>query len=315
MIHFNNAYIKYIAHLEQINDAALAEPERMIREVEASYTENLQNIARHIVEHHRSAHIVMLAGPSSSGKTTTAHLLREHLQNFGVPAEIISLDDFYLSSDKTPLLPDGTKDYETVNALDTEAIKDCLKALSEGRSYDVPRFDFTLGRALEEKVPLCLGKNGITIVEGIHALNPMFTAHLEEGSAVKLYVSVKQQIKDANGEVISPMDLRLVRRIVRDMQFRSTPVEKTLAMWPNVVNGEDRYIRPYRMTADYTVNSIHIYESCVLRSRAIPVLRSVAGDSPYYRKARDLEARLMRFEPINAELVPAGSMLREFLGR
>ena len=315
MSSFGSGYLKYIAHLEQINDAALQDPARMIREVEASYTENLQNIARHIVTNHRSAHIVMLAGPSSSGKTTTAHLLQSHLQSFGVPSEIISLDDFYLGSDKTPLLPDGTKDFETVNALDTQAVKECLAALSEGRSYDVPRFDFTLGQPLEEKVPLCLGKDGITIVEGIHGLNPMFTAHLKEDAAVKLYVSVKQQIKDANGEVISPMDLRLVRRTVRDMQFRSTPVEKTLSMWPNVVHGEDRYIRPYRMSADYTVNSIHIYEPCVLRSKAIPVLRSVASDSVHYRKARDLEARLMRFEPIDASLVPEGSMLREFIGR
>ena len=241
-------------------------------------------------------------------------LLREHLREFDVPAEIISLDDFYLGADKVPLLPDGSRDFETVNALDTQAIKECLAALSEGRSYDVPRFDFTKGQPLQEKVPLCLGKNGITIVEGIHGLNPMFTAHLEEGAAVKLYVSVKQQIKDANGEVISPMDLRLVRRIVRDMQFRSTPVERTLSMWPNVVHGEDRYIHPYRMSADYTVNSIHIYEPCVLRGKAIPVLRSVASDSVHYRKARDLEARLMRFEPVDAVHVPQGSMLREFIG-
>lgn len=314
MSSFGSSYLKYIAHLEQINDAALADPARMIEEVEASYTENLQNIARHIVHHHRKAHVLMLAGPSSSGKTTTAHLLRDHLQSFGVPTGIISLDDFYLGAEKTPLLPDGTRDFETVDALDTKAVKDCLAALSRGEAYDVPRFDFTSGQPMEEKVPLCPGKGGITIVEGIHGLNPLFTEHLEEGTAVRLYVSVKQMIKDANGEVFSPMDLRLVRRIVRDMQFRSTPVERTLAMWANVVNGEDRFIRPYRMTADYTVNSIHIYEPCVLRGKAIPVLRSVAADSPYYRKARDLEARLMRFEPVDTALVPRDSMLREFIG-
>lgn len=314
MSSFGSSYLKYISHLEQINDAALRDPARMIAEVEASYTENLQNIARHIVTNHRSAHIVMLAGPSSSGKTTTAHLLRDHLRFFNVHAEIISLDDFYLGSDKAPLLPSGEQDFESVDALDTAAVRDCLTAIARGESYDVPRFDFTRGQPFEEKVPLNLGKDGIVIVEGIHALNPLFTAHLSEESAVRLYVSVKQMIKDANGEVISPMDLRLVRRIVRDMQFRSTPVERTLSMWPNVVAGEDKYIRPYRMTADYTVNSIHVYEPCVLRAMAIPVLRSVAPDNPHYRKARDLEARLMRFEPVDADLVPACSMLREFIG-
>lgn len=314
MSSFGSSYLKYISHLEQINDAALRDPARMIAEVEASYTENLQNIARHIVTNHRSAHIVMLAGPSSSGKTTTAHLLRDHLRFFNVHAEIISLDDFYLGADKAPLLPSGEQDFESVDALDTTAVRECLAAIARGESYDMPRFDFTRGQPAPEKVPLDLGKDGIAIVEGIHALNPLFTAHLSEESAVRLYVSVKQMIKDANGEVISPMDLRLVRRIVRDMQFRSTPVERTLSMWPNVVAGEDKYIRPYRMTADYTVNSIHIYEPCVLRAMAIPVLRSVAPDDPHYRKARDLEARLMRFEPVDADLVPACSMLREFIG-
>ena len=151
-------------------------------------------------------------------------------------------------------------------------------------------------------------------MEGIHALNPIFTKDLPEGSAIKLYVSVKQQIKDANGEVISPMDLRLIRRIARDVQFRNTSAERTLSMWPNVVAGEDKYIRPYRMSADYTVNSIHIYEPCVLRSSVIPLLRRIPEDSPHYRKARDLDARLMRFEPVEPGLVPENSMLREFLG-
>ena len=152
------------------------------------------------------------------------------------------------------------------------------------------------------------------IVEGIHGLNPIFTKELPEESCIKLYVSVKQQIKDANGEVMAPQDLRLVRRIVRDIKFRNTTPEHTLSMWPEVVSGEDKYIRPYRISADYTVNSIHIYEPCVLRTIAIPLLRDIAADSPHYRKARDLESRLMRFEPVSPELVPRNSMLREFLG-
>ena len=125
----------------------------------------------------------------------------------------------------------------------------------------------------------------------------------------------EQGIKDANGTVISPMDLRLVRRIVRDHQFRSTTPERTLSMWPNVVAGENKYIRPYRHTSDVTVNSIHIYEPCVLRNQAIPLLRSIAPDSPWFQRARELEARLMRFEPINSDLVPEDSMLREFIGQ
>ena len=249
-----------------------------------------------------------------SGKTTTAHLLRDYLTAFGANTTIVSLDDFYRGVGKAPQLPGGQFDYESVKALDEEAIKGCLLDIISTGEFSVPTYNFTLGRPEGELRRYKLDPQDMVIVEGIHGLNPQFTRELPEGSCVKLYVSVKQQIKSANGEVISPMDLRLVRRIVRDIQFRDTSPERTLAMWPQVVKGEDRYIRPYRLTADYTVNSIHIYEPCVMRRVAIPLLRAIAEDSPYYKKARDLESRLMRFEPIDESLVPENSMLREFLG-
>lgn len=314
MSNFASGYIKYINHLEQINDGAVKHPERMIEEVEDSYHEHLRNIARNIREHHKKVRVVMLAGPSSSGKTTTAHLLRAYLSESGAAAHIISLDDFYRGRGLAPLLPNGNYDYESVEALDEERIKECLNAMITTGRFSVPKYSFSLGRPETEEQRYEIGPGDVVIVEGIHGLNPVFTRELPTEVCVKLYVSVKQQIKDANGEVISPMDLRLVRRIVRDIQFRSTTAEHTISMWPEVVAGEDKYIRPYRISADYTVNSIHIYEPCVLRTVAIPLLREIAADSPNYRKARDLESRLMRFEPVEAALVPKNSMLREFLG-
>ena len=314
MSNFASGYIKYINHLEQINDAAITNPQRMVDEVEGSYREHLRNIARNITERRTSVRIVMLSGPSSSGKTTTAHLLRDYLEDFGVRAVIISLDDFYLGRDKVPTLPDGTKDFETVNALDVEGIRRCLQNVVGSGEFTVPRYSFQLGRSDGPDREYKLGPGDLAIVEGIHGLNPTFTTGLPEDVCMKLYVSVKQQIKDINGEVINPWDLRLVRRIVRDIQCRNSPAENTLSMWPQVVEGENRYIRPYRISADYTVNSIHIYEPCVLRTVAIPLLRAIAADSLYYKKARDLESRLMRFEPVDPKLVPANSMLREFLG-
>ncbi|WP_322199558.1 uridine kinase family protein [Acutalibacter intestini] len=315
MSNFASGYIKYINHLEQINDAAIASPAKMVEEVEGSYREHLRNIARNITERRTPVRIVMLSGPSSSGKTTTAHLLRDYLGDFGVRAVIISLDDFYLGADRVPRLPDGSADFETVAALDEKRICACLQDIFATGKFSVPQYSFTLGRPEGEDRQYELGPRDVAIVEGIHGLNPIFTRDLPEEACLKLYVSVKQQIKDANGEVISPWDLRLVRRIVRDIQFRNAPAELTLSMWPQVVEGENRYIRPYRMSADYTVNSIHIYEPCVLRTLAIPLLRAIAADSLYYKKARDLESRLMRFEPIPLDLVPDSSMLREFLGK
>ena len=314
MSNFASGYIKYINHLEQINDAALSCPEKMIGEVEESYCEHLQNIARNIAVHRNKVKICMLSGPSSSGKTTTAHLLRQYLGEFGIASYIVSMDNFYLEREKTPKNPDGTRDYESVQALDVEKIEKCLlEIISEG-VIGIPNFSFSQGKAVGQDMVIDIQKHDIVIMEGIHALNPIFTRKLPPEHMIKLYVSVKQQIKDANGEVISPFDLRLVRRIVRDMQFRGTSPERTLSMWDNVVLGENKYIRPYRMGADYTVNSIHIYEPCVLRTIAIPTLRQIAEDSLYYKKARDLDARLMRFEPISPDLVPDNSMLREFIG-
>lgn len=314
MSNFASGYIKYINHLEQINEGAVECPERMIGEVEDSYHEHLRNIARNIEENHRGTRLVMLSGPSSSGKTTTAQLLRKYLREMGAGAHIISLDDFYRGTGLAPLLPNGKYDYESVEALDVEKIQACLKNVTGSGRFSVPRYSFSLGRPEPEERLYEIGPKDVVIVEGIHGLNPIFTRDLPPETCVKLYVSIKQQIKDANGEVISPMDLRLVRRIVRDIKFRSTDADRTLSMWPEVVAGEDSYIRPYRISADYTVNSIHIYEPCVLRTTAIPLLRQIAPDSPNYRKARDLESRLMRFEPISPTLVPENSMLREFLG-
>ena len=314
MSNFASGYIKYINHLEQINDAALTRPEVMIDEVEDSYREHIMNIARNIVTHYSTAKVCMLAGPSASGKTTTAHFLKEYLGTFGVKATIVSMDDFYLGDEGTPTLPDGTKDYETVHALDVALVKDCLQSIISSGTCSLPAYDFATSKREKNVRTLDVRDHGFVIMEGIHALNPVFTKDLPEGSAIKLYVSVKQQIKDVNGDVISPMDIRLVRRICRDVQFRGTSVERTLAMWSNVVSGEDKYIRPYRLSADYTVNSVHIYEPCVLRGPVIPLLRAIPEDSPYYRKARELDSRLMRFEPVDPGFVPENSMLREFLG-
>ena len=314
MSSFANSYFKYVNHLEQINDAALTAPEQMIEEVEEAYHNNLHNIARQ-VKRHGTYRIIMLSGPSSSGKTTTAHMLQRELSELGTESTIVSMDNFYLGANQAPLLPDGTYDYEAVEALNVPKAKECLSHLLENGWCDMPVFDFQIRRPADYTRRLELKDHAVVIIEGIHALNPVFTQHLPQERVMKIYTSVKQGIKDANGTVISPMDLRLVRRMVRDYHFRNTSQERTFSMWPNVVAGENKYIRPYRHTSDITVNSIHIYEPCVLRNHAIPLLRAIAPDSPYFQRARELEARLMRFEPIPDSLVPDDSMLREFLGK
>jgi uridine kinase len=314
MSNFASGYIKYVNRLEQINNAAINNPEKMIMEVEDSYREHLENIARNLSSHYTNFKVCMLAGPSSSGKTTTALLLQGYLKKFGKNSIIVSMDNYYLGRDKAPKLPDGMNDFESVGALDIEKIQTCLDNIVNNRTISIPRYSFNKGTSVGKDEQYKIKPDDLVIMEGLHGLNPIFTAKLPADKVLRLYVSVKQQIKDANGEVISPFDLRLVRRIVRDIRFRNTPPEKTLLMWDNVVKGEDKYIRPYRLSADYTVNSIHIYEPCVLRVIAIPLLREIPEDSECYKKARLLESKLMRFEQIDPNLVPKESMLREFIG-
>ncbi len=314
MSNFASGYIKYINNLEQINDAAVSNPLKMITEVEDSYRDHLEDVARNIRAHHDKIKICMLAGPSSSGKTTTAHLLQTYLRNFGVNAYIVSMDNFYLGRENTPKTPEGKPDYETVNSLDLEKIRTTLAEAACSGIIRIPHFDFGVSHAVGEDTVIDLKDDDMIIMEGLHALNPMFTKGIPSDKLIKLYVSVKQDLEDINGEVIHASDIRLVRRIVRDMKYRGSDAEETILMWDDVVAGEDKYIRPYRLSADYTVNSIHIYEPCVLRIPAIPVLRKIEENSPAYRKARELDSKLMRFEPIATQLVPSKSMLREFLG-
>lgn len=314
MSNFASGYIKYINHLEQINEGAIHSPERMIKEIENAYQEHLRNIARNIDEEHKYAKIAMISGPSSSGKTTTAHMLQYYLKQFRIHSVIISMDNFYRGRNEAPLLPDGTRDYESVEALRVEKLKECLASLVQTGKFFVPQYNFELGKPDPDEIEFTVTEKDIVIIEGIHALNPAFTKELPEEKLIKFYISVKQPIKDANGEVTSPLDIRLTRRIIRDVRTRGTSAEMTLGMWNSVVAGEDKYIRPYRITADYTINTIHMYEPCVMRKQAIPLLREIPQDSPYYRKARDLESRLMRFEQIDESLVPEHSMLREFIG-
>ena len=307
-------YVHYHNSLWEINERAASDPVSFAAESEQAYRSALTRIARRAAHDRADCRVVLLAGPSASGKTTTASLLSKALETFGMSSFVFSLDNFYRSEDETPRQEDGTPDFESVEALDIAAIRECLLSLITKRRCEMPIFDFERHRPAENKLHVELPPRSLVLMEGLHALNPVLSEGMPRGRLLHAYLSVKQGVDGENSPLLSPNDMRLIRRLVRDARFRACPAERTLAMWPNVVAGEDKYIRPYRMSADYTVNSIHIYEPCVLRSSVIPLLRSIPEDSPHYRKARDLDARLMRFEPVDPDLVPENSMLREFLG-
>ena len=315
MSNFANSYLKYANHLKKINEAARSAPERLVQEIEESYREQLHMAADKIERSRHDYRIVLLAGPSSSGKTTTATRLCACLTERGIDNTLISLDDFYRGANEAPLLENGHYDYESVEALDLPKLEECMRGLVESNRCVMPLFDFYQRKPSGKSREVVLKEHGIAVVEGIHALNPKICAHLPQDKIFKVYVSVKQGIKNKREKILSAEDIRFIRRLVRDNSFRSTPPERTLQMWPNVIAGENKYIKPYKYECDITINSIHIYEPCVLKHRAIPLLNQLIADKvPEEEDLRRMTSALNLFESISEDLVPQDSIIREFIG-
>lgn len=302
-------------NLEYINEHALKNPTDFVLKCEQRYNNIIEDIAKRIVEE-TGREIVMLAGPSSAGKTTTARKLCENLNKKGVKTYVLSLDDFYLNREDIPYLPDGTQDYETVYALDLQLFTECVNRLLMGETVKNPVFDFTTGKRSDKEFnEITLGKEDVVIIEGLHALNPVITEKIE-GKLLKIYINVSSRIYDNKGNIIlNKRNMRFVRRMVRDYKFRDSTVDNTYKLWKNVTAGEDKYLFPFRDNADIKVNTIHLYESCVLKSQALPLLYESEISDEYKDDAKKLCKALEKFEDINISSVPEDSLLREFLGK
>jgi len=302
-----------LKYAQKINEMARTAPELMIKKAEERYHERLEAIANQIFRNEQKR-IVMLAGPSASGKTTSAKLLSDKLGKLGARAFIVSLDDFYKDQSQAIVDEEGNIDFESVHALDIFLIDKCLDEIITKGETNLPIFDFTKGARCSECQHIKLEKDDVIIVEGIHALNPVITQSLPDENLIKLYVSVSSRIFDDNDEVImSKRDLRFVRRLVRDYYHRASSVERTYELWRGVLKGEDKYIFPFSHLADERIDSIHAYEPCVFRDMAIPMLESVGADSEFYDDAKSMIARLECFESLEKSFIPADSLLNEFL--
>lgn len=302
-------------NLEYINEQALRNPTDFVLKCEQRYNNIIEDIAKRITTE-KGREIVMLAGPSSAGKTTTARKLCENINEKGVKTYVLSLDDFYLNREDIPYLPDGTQDYETVYALDLNLFTECVNKLLMGETVKNPVFDFTTGKRSDKEFnEITLGKEDVVIIEGLHALNPVITEKIE-GKLLKIYINVSSRIYDNKGNIIlNKRNMRFVRRMVRDYKFRDSTVDNTYKLWRNVTAGEDKYLFPFRDNADIKVNTIHLYESCVLKSQALPLLYESEISDEYKDDAKKLCKALEKFEDINISSVPEDSLLREFLGK
>lgn len=256
----------------------------------------------------------MLSGPSSSGKTTTALLLRDGLRELGVDAHTVSLDNFYRGRTLAPVLEDGSYDYEALEALNLDQLRCCMRELIQMGETQIPIFDFASGKPLDEKTLLRIALDSVVIFEGIHALNPIFEQHLPQENLYKIFVNTITPIYDGEDKLLARRDIRLVRRMLRDERFRSSPLENTLKMWQQVVRGENIYMFPYVDTVDAVIDTTHAYEPCVFAGELLPLLAAVPENDPYIETVRHLTASLSRFEAVDPVIVPRRTMLREFLG-
>lgn len=259
--------------------------------------------------------IVLIAGPSSSGKTTFAQRLSIQLRVNGKKTYAISLDDYFVDREKTPLDENGKYDFDTIDALDIELFNDHLIKLMNCEQVQIPTFEFKTGKRIYDKQPVKLSKDHIIVVEGIHGLNDKLTSHIEKKNKFKIYISALTQLNIDNHNRISTSDTRLIRRIVRDNQFRGHNAQKTMELWDNVRKGEEKYIFPFQENADVMFNSSLSYELGILKKYAVPLIEAVKENSEFYSEKQRLLKFLSYFRTIeNENMIPNTSILKEFIG-
>ncbi len=260
------------------------------------------------------AKIVLIAGPSSSGKTTFTKRLAIQLMTNLLEPYMISLDDYFVDREKTPCDESGDYDYESLHALDLETFNRDLNALIAGEEIDLPTYNFELGRRVYKGRKLKLSGNSVLLIEGIHGLNPDLTAHIDSRLKYLIYVSALTTLSIDDHNWVPTTDNRLLRRIVRDYKYRGVSAIDTIRRWPSVRRGEERWIFPYQENADAMFNSSLIFELGVIKDYADDILRGVPRDMPEYAEVFRLRKLLSYFLPIPDRLIPSTSLLREFLG-
>lgn len=311
----NRFFDERLLHVSEINAHAADDPRALIAAEEQRYRENVHRVAECLADTMHGRCLVMLSGPSSAGKTTTANNLKRELEEKGRQASIVSLDDFYRGYGKAPQLPDGSFDYEAIEALDLPQLQTCMKELLCDGVTQLPRFDFNAHKPAPEKHELRITDNSVVIFEGIHALNPLLEEHIPHGNVFKMFINVMSRVYEETEEkLLARRDLRLCRRMLRDYQFRNSSIENTLDMWRQVVRGENLYMFPFVETANAVFDTTHAYEPCMIGPRLLPILRAVPTDSRHAETVAHLIAALSRFEPLSEDLLPADALLREFVG-
>ena len=305
--------------LGKLNGAiAKGETNMIINVAEALQSQKIVHIADQIVARRnegKGLKLIMVSGPSSSGKTTFSKRLMVQLMAQGLTPKVLSLDDYFLDRDHTPLDENGEHDFESLYAIDLPFFNQQLKDLLDGKSIRPPRFNFKKGGIREFTDPeMTLGDNDMLLIEGIHALNPDLMPEIPAERSFLIYVSALTSIRIDQHNYIPTTDNRLLRRIIRDHKYRSYSAVDTLSRWPSVRAGEEKWIFPFQENADAMFNSAMIFEIAVIKDMVAPLLDEVPEDSPQYAKACQLKDFLKLFKTIPSQNLPPTSLVREFIG-
>ncbi len=286
----------------------------IIKISEALHEKKIAEIANVISDRRNQVKVVLIAGPSSSGKTTFSKRLMVQLAVNGLKPILISLDDYFVDREKTPKDINGQYDFEAIEAIDIEFFNKQLIELFDGGSIELPRFNFTTGQRVWSGKKLKMEQGSILIVEGIHGLNPNLVPHIQSENTFKIFLSALTQISIDDQNHISTTDNRLIRRMIRDSKYRNYSAQETIRRWPSVRAGEDKNIFPYQENADVMFNSALIYELAVLKKYAEPLLKAVPESQAEFSESSRLLKFLSYFKSIDDLEIPPTSVLREFLG-
>lgn len=286
----------------------------LVRISEAAQEKFFGYIADDIAQHTDAIRLILIAGPSSSGKTTFAQRLRVHLMVNGLHPIPISMDNYYLDRDQIPVDEKGEQDLESIDSIDLELFNEQMTQLIQGQRVEIPHYNFLTGKREFTGNFIQVSEMQPIIVEGIHGLNEKLTEMIPHENKYKIYISALTQLNVDDHNRIPTTDARLIRRMVRDYHFRGTSIEDTLKMWRSVRRGEEKNIFPFQETADIMINSALLYELAVLKSMILPLLEAVPEDHVYFPEVNRLKKFLKYFVEMDPEVIPNNSILREFIG-
>ncbi|MFA6860012.1 MAG: nucleoside kinase [Clostridia bacterium] len=295
--------------IEEINKKILLNPQDLVNEDERAYHSQIDEIVEDIINNRKEVKLILLSGPSSAGKTTSSNLLNAKFLAHGIKTYVVSQDNFFVEAAKTPLLPDGSFDYENVTCVDMECFNHFLFELENEKVAHMPIFDFVKKRRNDEFVPLEIDKNSIIIMEGIHALNPILTQGFSGKTIAKIYIGLNSNYTYKDKILIPAKTVRLMRRCLRDFYTRGHSISATLDMWKNVCDGENLYIKPFKTTADYLLNSSHSYEAMLYAKFLKPLLENALSNP----QTEELIKMLEQCEKLDSSLIPKNSLIQEFL--